>query len=216
MLKLVFTLFLSGLLLGSGPCLASCGPLLISYICGRQKNIAGSIRAYLLFSAGRVLVYLVLGVGAYFGGLLFSRYISEELPRYLFLGSGAFIIIVGILVAIGKSLSFKTCQCGEKNFPQKDNLTLIILGVTIGILPCLPLASVLAYIGLVSKSWMQSFAYSLAFGLGTVVSPLLALAALAGVIPAAIKDNLKLRRIFHLLCGAVIVCLGIQLIRRAW
>ncbi|MDP2941210.1 MAG: sulfite exporter TauE/SafE family protein [Candidatus Omnitrophota bacterium] len=216
MYKAVFSLFLSGLLLGSGPCLASCGPLLISYICARQKGVLASIRAYLLFSAGRALVYLVLAAGAYFGGQLFSRYISESAGRYLFLGAGVFIMITGVLAALGKSPDFKFCRWKEENLPRKDGFTLILLGATIGILPCLPLLSALTYIGLVSKSWTQSFAYSLAFGLGTVVSPLLVLAALAGLIPRILKDNFRLRRLFHLLCGALIIYLGMQLIRKAW
>jgi len=214
--KIFGSLFILGLSFGAGPCLASCGPLLISYIAARRKNIPKSIITYLLFSVSRILAYIVLGLLVFLSGQLISRIMLNTVPRYFFIGGGAFIVIIGFFTAIGRNSGHKLCLRLQEKFLKRDTLTVLILGLIIGIFPCLPLLSVLSYIGLVSKTWLERLLYGLFFGLGTVVSPLIILAALAGLIPRIIAQNNKLYGIVNVICGLIIIFLGARLIIRAF
>jgi len=213
MLSIAFSLFLLGLYFGSGPCLASCGPLLVSYVAGSLKNIRGSIFAYLLFSFSRITVYLVLGLVIFFGKLALGQALENN-ARYLYLAGGIFIMLIGVLMALGKNAKF--CQKIDSLFLKKDAKTILLFGLIIGILPCAPLISVISYIGLVAKNWLQSILLSLAFGIGTLISPLFLISALAGFIPKILKNSQRLYQIFNFICGLVIIALGFGLIRRAF
>ncbi len=209
--RLLFNFFFIGLSLGIGPCLASCGPLLISYVAGTQKNILRSVAAYFLFSLSRVSVYALLGLSVFLSGQLASKYIFGNLWRYFFIAAGIFIMGIGLLMAIGKNLDYKLCAKLKKFFLKKDAKTVFIFGLIMGIMPCLPLVSVLSYLGLVSKTWLDSLAYSLFFGLGTIISPLFILVTLSGLIPRILMNKVKLHSIFNFICGLVIMFLGIRL-----
>lgn len=213
--KLYFSFLLLGLSLGSGPCLATCGPLIISYVAGTEKNIIRSIGAYLLFSLGRISVYALLGLSVFLFGQLFSQYIFGSFSRYIFIAAGAFIMIIGLLVAFGKSLDYKFCRRIQGFFLKKDVKTIVIFGLIIGIIPCLPVISLLSYIGLVSRTWFDTLRYSLAFGAGTIISPLFVLTALTGFIPRIMGKN-KLYVIFNSICGLILSFLGLRLIMKAF
>jgi sulfite exporter TauE/SafE len=197
---------------GIGPCLASCGPLLLAYVAATRKNIIKSIAAYLLFSLGRVCVYLVLGLLVFLCGHAITKYIPLYLSRYIFIFAALFIIALGFLVAIGKSWEHGFCRLAQDFFLKKDGKTVIALGFVIGIIPCAPLISTVSYIGLVAKNIWQSLIFSIIFGLGTVVSPLFVLVVFAGLIPKFIREE-KFIRIFNLVCGLVIIFLGLRLLK---
>ncbi|MFA4888661.1 MAG: sulfite exporter TauE/SafE family protein [Candidatus Omnitrophota bacterium] len=211
--RIVLSLFLLGLYFGSGPCLASCGPLLVTYIAGKQKGIRKSIFAYLLFSTSRILVYSAFGLAIFWGQSALKQ-TFPGLARYFYLSGAIFIMFIGLFMVLGKNLQINFCRKFEKFFLEKDAKTIFVFGIIIGILPCPPLVSVISYIGLVAKSWLQSVFLSLAFGLGTLISPLLIIAALAGLIPKFLANNRLLQNIFNLICGLIIIFLGFQLFRR--
>ncbi|MDP3731697.1 MAG: sulfite exporter TauE/SafE family protein, partial [Candidatus Omnitrophota bacterium] len=174
---------MTGLLFGSGPCIASCGPFLVTYIAGTKKNISKGIMVYILFSLARIFVYLVLGLTIFF----FSRFAVERLLgglyKYVLILGGGFIMSIGLFMAFGRRLEFSFWQSLHKNLLERDKKSIFSVGLAIGLLPCAPLLSILSYVGLVSRTWFSSLLYSLAFGFGTFVSPLILLAILAGVIP---------------------------------
>ena len=209
--KLLLNFFLLGLSLGAGPCLVTCGPLLISYTAGTKKTVPHAIGAYFLFSLSRICVYLALGVAAYFFGHLAAEHIFVSYPRLIFSLGGIFIILVGLAMMMGMRLESRLCQRLQAVFLKKDFKTILMLGLIIGMVPCLPFISLLSYVGLVSKSWHDALLYSFSFGLGTTISPLFALVALAGLLPGLFKNN-RFYGIFNALCGLILVLLGIQLI----
>jgi len=213
--KLILSFFLLGLSFGVGPCLVSCGPLLISYIAGTQKEILKSTAAYFLFSLSRILIYIIISLAIFFFQEA-TKYALGGFTKYLFFFGGIFIAILGMLIAFGKNLNFKFCRIAENFFLKKDAKTVILLGFIVAIMPCAPLISVIAYIGLVSRNWLNSLLYSLSFGLGTVSSPLLVLVVGAGFIPRIMAKSPIAKGIFNFLCGAIIVFLGIQIIRRGF
>ena len=212
----MFSFFMMGLSLGLGPCLVTCGPLLISYIAGTQRNVFKSALAYILFSLSRVSVYLALGVLVFLLGELASKPFYGYLLKYSFILGGAFIIFIGILMAFGKNLEFKFCRRLDGLLLKKDKKTILLFGLIIGIMPCLPLVSVLYYIGLVSKNIFDSLLYSFCFGVGTIISPLFLLSALAGFIPRILKQKNRLSLAFNTFCGLIIIVLGVQLVIRGF
>jgi len=72
---------------------------------------------------------------------------------------------------------------------------------------------VFSYIILVSRGWPEALFYSFSFGIGTFVSPLIFLVIAAGLIPKYLIGS-KYERVFSLICGLVIIFLGMQLARR--
>jgi sulfite exporter TauE/SafE len=205
-----FSLFISGLLFGSGPCLASCGPILISYAAATGKNIPKGLGDYLLFSLARLFAYVICVLGIYFLGSFALERLLGRSAQYLYVGGGGFIIFVGLATIAGKRLEFKCWQAAQKK-------NLLFLGLVVGLLPCGPLLAILSYVGLVSKSWLQSLAYILSFGCGTLISPLILLMGFVGLIPRlGVTSQAALGRVFNLVCGAIIIYFGFQLIRRGF
>jgi len=209
--KIILNLFLAGLLFGSGPCLASCGPILISYIAATKKNIFKGLLTYILFSLARISVYLLLALLIFFLGKFTLERLSGDYSKYIFIIGGSFIVLVGLLTALGKSLEIKPLKFLHKNILEHDKKSILIIGLVIGLIPCAPLLGIIAYVGLVSKSWAQSLIYGFSFGLGTFMSPLILLAILAGIIPQWLQDK-QYYYIFRFICGIIIIFLGLELI----
>jgi len=124
-------------------------------------------------------------------------------------------MLVGLSVTFGKSLDYKFCRRFEGFFLKKDAKTIIIFGLIIGMIPCLPFMSLLSYIGLVSRTWFDTLRYSLAFGVGTIISPLFILTMFTGFIPRIMGKN-KFYIIFNSVCGLILSFLGLRLIMKAF
>jgi len=208
--KLLITFFLFGLSFGWGPCIASCGPLLISYFAASRKTIRQSIVAYCVFSLSRIAVYMLLGISVF--------YIAQTLSRYaqvIAIVSGVFLILIGALIAVGKMADFSWCKPLHKCFIEKDTKTFVVFGLIAGIIPCAPFISVASYIGLTAKTLAHGIIYSAAFGLGTILSPLILLSVGAGFIPRILGKAQRLHAIFNFVCGVVIIVLGVMMLMRA-
>jgi sulfite exporter TauE/SafE len=215
--KIIISLFLTGLLFGSGPCVASCGPFLITYVAGTKKNVARAVIVYFLFSVARISVYAGLGLGVFFLSRFAVDSMLSSLHRYVFVSGGAFIIAIGLFMTLGKRLKFGFWHAWRKNILEHDKKSVLLAGLIIGLLPCAPLLSVLAYVGLVSRTWDASLIYSLSFGVGTLASPLILLTVLAGLIPRILLEKkAEYYPVFSFICGAIIIFLGAQLILRAF
>jgi len=209
--RIILNLFLAGLLFGSGPCLASCGPILISYIAAAKKDIFKGFLTYVLFSLSRISVYLLLALIIFFLGQFTLERFLGDYAKYILIIGGSFIVLIGLLTTLGRSLRIKPLKSLHKSLLEHDKKSILMIGLVVGLLPCGPLLGIIAYVGLVSKSWVQSLIYSFSFGLGTFMSPLILLALLAGVIPQWLQDR-KYYYIFRFICGIIIVFLGLQLI----
>ena len=162
-------------------------------------------------------MYVILSLAIFF----LSRFAIEQLLgglyRYVLILGGGFIIIIGLFLAFGKRLEFSFCQSLHKNLLEHDKKSIFTVGLIIGLLPCAPLLSILSYVGLISRTWLVSLLYSLSFGIGTFVSPLILLTILAGIIPRLFLEKKAIYySIFSFICGATIIFLGIQLILRAF
>lgn len=159
----------------------------------------------------------MLGLVVFFlGRLTLERWLAS-FSQYVFVVGGGFVVLVGVLTALGKRLEFKACHFLQQNLVERDKKSIVVIGLLIGLLPCAPLLALFSYVGLISKSWVYSLLYSLVFGIGTFVSPLILLAMFAGFIPRIFSGKNELYyKIFSFICGLIIVFLGLQLIRRAF
>ena len=212
MSKAGLSFFVMGLLFGSGPCLSSCGPLLVSYFAGRRKSLGSGLVFYLLFSSGRIFVYLFLSLALFFfGRLAVENVFFRRFSKYIFILSAAFLVFIGAALATGGE-RLKFCRPFYSNFIEKDKKSAFLLGFFAGLIPCAPLFAVFSYAGLISRSLGLAFVSSLSFGLGTILSPLLLMALMAGAIPGfLLKRSKAAEAAFNLICGLIIVLLGLRL-----
>ncbi|MDP3143729.1 MAG: sulfite exporter TauE/SafE family protein [Candidatus Omnitrophota bacterium] len=215
MLRICVSLFLSGIFLGSGPCLVSCGPFLVSFIAGANKNLKESFRIWLIFSLARIFSYLLLGfIAGVFSQEIVYKIYQSNLGRYLLIAGGVFLLLIGILMMAGGLGRNKFCQALEARFIKKGMKSVAIFGLLIGFLPCAPLLAILSYIALISGSWYKGIWYSLSFGIGTLISPLIILAILASQV-SKLLNKTKFFAVFQKICGLIIFVLGWELIIRA-
>ena len=136
--------------------------------------------------------------------------------KYIYYFGGAIIILIGILTIIRDSKgNNRICSRISGWFNRRMlGIQPVTLGLIVGLLPCAPLLAVLSYIGLVSLVWQRCILYSLVFGLGTLISPLLILALGAGAVPKMLLNKPKAYRALRLVSGFIIVFFGTQLILR--
>ena len=184
MLRICFSLFITGLLMGVGPCLVSCGPVLISYIAGTKRSAMQGLRSWFIFSLSRFLVTVFLGsIAGIAGAGLFSRFYHGISAPIIWFITGIFISFLGILIFFGIHTKIKVCGVLNQSLIQHDTKSLIALGILIGVLPCVPLLGVFSYITMASTHYSQGILMAAAFGLGTIISPLVLLSMAAGAVP---------------------------------
>jgi len=199
-------LFMLGLTYGLTVCSWSCLPYIGPYVMGTQGGFAGGIRSAILFSLGKLVSYALLGALAGYLGSVISGYSRESFQK-----------ISGLVILwLGGTLFFREKnKCGKNShgaLPQRHaNFQLILLGVTAGAVPCLPMSGLLLYASS-SHSIVDGCFMTVVFGLGTTVSPLIVIAGGMGWISRNIgrkipEHSLLLRRI----CGLILVISGIKL-----
>jgi sulfite exporter TauE/SafE len=196
--------------MGSGPCLLSCGPVLLSYITGTKSSALQGLRCWLIFSLSRLLAIICLGFIAGIAGTVLLRRFYWEMPGYLIWAlTGFFIVFLGILVFTGARTRFQACRAFNRSMIQNDLKSLVILGLLTGLLPCVPLIGILSYITMVASDYSQGILMSAAFGLGTIMSPLVLASLIAGAMPG-MKIFQKPGRIiiFQRICGIALISLG--------
>ena len=201
----LYYLFISGIILGYGPCLLTCAPPLLSYTVSQKAGLRRSLSSYAIFSAGRLLSYAVLGVicGLFAEAL---HFITDK--SYMIVVSaalGGFIIILGIATISMVSDPAKRV-CGRLHKGDIRNVGL--LGILMGLIPCLPLIGIMDYTILISNSWLDGLIYILVFGIGTAISPLIILAALTGAVPERFVKSDKVTRVVRVVSGLILIVVG--------
>lgn len=193
-------------MVGAGPCLLVCAPILLPYIAGTKKTWQEGLRATLVFGLTRLVIYTLLGgVVGYVGYYLFQLLSDQIWGKVLWGFAGIFIIILGSLIAFGKGLENPFCRYLQKNTVETSTKSMVVLGIVIGLSPCLPLIAVLTEIMFIAEKFYQGFIYGFAFGVGTVISPLLLLGMAAPLLPAKLPWMERL-------CGILLIGIGFYLI----
>lgn len=205
----LYYLFVSGLILGSGPCISFCAPILASYVVMHKATVAKSLGFYFLFSLGKLLSYIILGViCALISGILHSLGFSQYL-NFINIALGAFIVLLGISVFFSKEF-FNEKYCLILN--KKSVTNACFLGILVGLAPCLPLFGILNYIVIISKSFFDAIVYSFVFGLGTVISPLIVITVLSAKLQEVFFISQKVKLLLRFICALLLIFLGLNII----
>lgn len=204
-------ILLQGFAVGAGPCTITCAPILLFYIAGSKRNWQEGLKAVLAFGLTRLVIYSLMGgLVGYVGSYLFQLFYSQYWGKIIWKTAGFFIFFLGLLITAGKKIENQLCRYLQKHFTENNTKTMILLGVVIGLSPCLPLLGVLTEIMFISEHFYQGLLYGFAFGIGTVISPLLLLGAWAPII----RNKLKLDRFFEVMCGVLLILVGIYFISK--
>jgi len=210
-----FAFYLSALgvgFLGSFHCAGMCGPiaLMLPQSSGSQGRI---ITGRLIYNAGRVFTYVIIGV---FFGVLGLAVAMKGFQRELSVISGVLILLTIILSSINKNwfrifnssniFSSRIRRGLKKLFAQKTMLSLFFIGVLNGLLPCGFVY--LAIAGAASAGTIGGGAiYMALFGLGTF--PMM-----AAISVAVNYFGVRFKRIFSRVSIPVALALGVFLIYR--
>jgi len=214
MINILFSLFLTGMIMGSGPCLLSCGPVLLSYIGGTKSSAMQGLRCWAIFSFSRLLSTVFLAFLAGIAGTALLRRFYWETSGYIIWGlTGLFIVFLGAMVFVGLHTRFRVCNIISQTARQYDFRNLMILGILVGLLPCIPLIGVLSYITMIATHYSHGILMGAAFGLGVIISPLAFASMIVGAIPGLkIFQNSNRIIIFQRVCGAVLMVLGAHIV----
>lgn len=217
MTRLLLSLFLTGFFLGAGPCLLSCGPLLVSYIVATKNSPLGGLKTYLVFSLTRLVVYLLFGVLAgIFGQEILYRFFDSTFLKVIFYIFGIFVVILGLLLLVEKFPHSSCCARFNKFFfSGKDWKNIVLFGLIVSFAPCLPLAVVIGYIVLLADHWLKGFLMMASFGLGTILSPMIIFSLGAGRLSEVLKKHENIFSLIKAVCGLILALLGVFLILTA-
>ena len=203
----LYYLFISGIILGSGPCFSFCAPIMIGYTFFHKPTWKGSLISYLIFSFAKLIGYMLLGIICALGAKLLQIEGLSEYSGYVYATLGFFIIILGLTTILGKNVKFsKVCA-----FINEGNVRNVgMLGFLIGISPCLPLIGILNYIVIISKTPIDAIFFILIFGVGTVLSPLMLLIVITGKTANVFLAKEKSKLIIKTICGLLLIFLGVM------
>ena len=209
-MKVYIDLFITGVALSWGPCLSFCAPILVPYIAGTQKGWLNGLKVSLAFSLARVISYVSLSlISAIIGQYLIRRFYQTRAGSIIYLAAGVFVALLGIIIVIGKSPHLHFCAPLKKIGSRSGIKEMALLGIMVGLAPCLPLFGVLTYIAFNSQNFLHGAFLGLAFGLGTLISPLILIGPLAGGISMFLLKKPLVYKIFSYLCGLILIYLGI-------
>lgn len=160
--RLFLNFFISGLILGSSSCALSCGWLLFPFISEKKSSIKKSFFKFLLFHAGKIVSYVILGGFVGYSSQFITKLTNS---KFLWIGGGVLFFIMGIL-----NLLLSECR----RISIKKNLA-AVAGFVVGILPCGPLVGFLVYLAYVANNTIGGAVGGLAFGIGNTANPLIIL-----------------------------------------
>lgn len=212
-----FQIFAIGFSFGiAGPCFFLCTPILITYIAGRGEEAGRTLIEISVFLAGRISAYALLGAIAGFSGALFRGAAGSALGRVLGALGGVVSIALGLVVLLNRGQG--RCGCRMPSARILGFGSLFTLGFIIGVSPCAPLAALLVEIALMSRGAADGALYAFSFGMGTLISGVLVIGALAGILKGAAARLVRSRAgnmAFRALCGAMLAAFGIGMIVKA-
>ncbi|MBW2990788.1 sulfite exporter TauE/SafE family protein [Candidatus Woesearchaeota archaeon] len=191
-MNLIIQAFVLGIIYGLGPCTISCAPVLVPIVMTASKNWKQGLIYTLVFSLGRVIVYVLLGMLMGALGKTLEIYISNK--------------IIGIFFALlGIALFFKVhTRCLVSKVKITGLHMSFVAGIIMGFSPCAPMLAALA-LAVASKSILIGGLIALVFGVGTVLSPILIIGTVSGKW-ASIKE---FQNINNYVAGVFLFILGL-------
>jgi sulfite exporter TauE/SafE len=214
-------IFISGIILGNGPCLITCTPLVLPYIVGFPQSSSESkvwkvgLKLSVIFSISRLIAYSLLG----FLSVVFYRFVFGVLGAnraYLQLFLGILIVFYGLLFLFGVNqrfiVSHPVCASFYAKAAGKMKFNMLLFGLLVGFSPCAPLLSVLTYIAATAKNPLGGLLAGFSFGLGTIITLIIPLGALAGFMVDKIKKSSGFLMAVRCLSATLLIYFGVNLI----
>lgn len=209
----LYYLFLSGVILGSGPCLGFCAPVLVSFVAAYRPSFKKAMISYLFFSVAKIFSYMIIGglIGVFSGFLKSGFFLGYANAINILLG--VFILAIGIItIATKEPLKSRYCS-----FLNKGNLKNAgFLGFLTGFSPCLPLLGILNYIIIIARSPAEGILYAFAFGIGSAISPVILLIGLSGKLAGDFSYNQKVKFLIRIVSSLVLIFLGIVILLKVF
>jgi sulfite exporter TauE/SafE len=183
--------FVGGVVYGLAVCTAACIPYLASYIAGIGAGFRRGVTVTLIFNAGRIVAYALIGclVGVF--SAFFRLALSDTAISPILVYSSIAFSIVTMIIAASILLKLRSpCDCN----PQQSNTTTPLpnkkrrfgfdlgafsLGLSRGLILCPPLIALLIY-SLPFSTPIGTVSLAVLFGLGTALSPMLFLGGVTG------------------------------------
>ncbi len=216
--------FSTGFAVGFGHCIGMCGPIVVSLSLGR-KNESTWI-PHLLYNAGRVVTYAVLGaiLGATGSFTAITANIAG-IQKIVLIFAGVLIVIMGLAMSdwlplgriFGDSDRFGRLVSGgfQRLTRLQSTLAYLPLGLLLGLLPCGPVYTALlaaARAGMEADSPTAGALIGMvlmgAFGIGTVPA-LLVVSRLAGI------GWLRSRQLIYKVGAVLMIIVGFYFIYKA-
>ncbi len=176
----LFAVWLLGVSLGLTACTATCLPFMGTWVLGRGGTQMQALRDTLLFVSGRILAYTLLGAVAAAAGTWLAQVMRGGSGNFVI---GAASISAGIWLLQSSRLH---APCGVAG--SKDVSPPFVLGFSLSLTPCAPLASLLAVCA-AAGSVQWGMASGVAFGLGAALTPLLILLPLISLLGKHLREN---------------------------
>lgn len=197
--------WLLGVSMGLTACTVTCLPFMGTWVLGRGADRGEALRHTGIFLAGRIAAYALLGGLAGALGALLTKALAS--------GAGN-AAIGGASVAAGLWLLRPEVRRGACGAARRGaGMPPFLLGFSLSLTPCAPLASLLAVCAL-SGGTLAGAGYGLAFGLGAAVTPLLLLVPLFGLVGRSLRDGRAwIGAWIRFGAAAVLLVLGL---RRLW
>ena len=190
-----------GVLYGLVFCTSSCLPYLASYIAGVGADFRKGVIVTLIYNAGRVTAYALIG------GLLG---LLSGVFRFAVTESSLAVLVIGVTILLKSQTKPQSCT-PENNQPLpakktgRFDLRAFSLGLSRGLIVCPPLALLLLY-SVPFGAPVDSFFVALLFGLGTSLSPMLLLGGVTGWL---LNKAPLFRKWLSIAGGGTLVALGV-------
>ncbi|MDR2707889.1 MAG: sulfite exporter TauE/SafE family protein [Nitrososphaerota archaeon] len=196
-----------GIVYGLVACTASCLPYVAGYIASTGATFRRSVLITLIFNAGRITAYTLIGalLGIFSG--LTRFFVDDTMLASLQIYSAIAFSIVTIIIGI--SLLYKnrktSCTCNQpplnpKWLTNRFDIGAYILGLSRGLVLCPPLIMLLLS-SVLFASPVDSIAFAVLFGIGTAISPMLLIGGVTGLL----LSKAPLLRNFIAIAGAIII-----------
>ncbi len=210
---------LLGIIYGATFCTLTCSPFIASYIIGSDRGTRRGVWLSVIFNGGRVVTYGILGLAV---GLAGGAFLVEGV--YALWGAiffGIAVALIGIWIAVRRRPG-PACGCTkEASWAQRlwhrvepregdgGELSAAGMGLLIGLVPCPPLIALLVFSAAVGSA-ATGLVLGLLFGIGTVISPIIIIAAAAGWFSERIAmEAPAMRTGIRRVAGVMLVLLGI-------
>ena len=205
------TALIIGIFTGSSHCLIGCAPFISTYVMGTGKRMSDGLRSYMLFALGRIVTYTTLGIISSSAG----RTINLKSHGLFIALSGGFLLILGMILCLKMTSQGRECEkitaaaeCPGHGIAFNSSAHLFVAGIIFGGMPCPPLLAMMTY-SLQLKAALTGCIVMLLFGVGTMISPLIAIAGLAGSFAKKIKEKAPKGNIFfQRVAGVILIIMG--------